>query len=505
MSIEICRDLWNKEKELKKNSIYLLGDDENDRGFEFFVLIDPDDPGNRPPFLKELHNVVINGEKVKDFIEPNPCNHKGELKKWLGTNTDDDLYPINWLKIAIERYPYRLFVVIDENNWSKDSKSPLNGIPLHNFLKKRICWISKEEFKNRIYSNNGDANAELEIYKLWLYTKWIKHVVTEIREIEGINCIHFFFNERESKEKFYVPDTLPGCFRAEQSPESEKIDALDTEQPLKPPDIELTFDCQFKKVDQKINDIENKIIIYYERHGDFYRFKKSVSSWHCFHKTLSKNVYYSENLSGSLSYFNQVYDCRSNINEYKAKFLFLKLAEQALFRIGIVDERFQDWWGQLPVDRAGSLHQSRIKPIYLIDQNNYGQKIFPSHGFYSKLIEEKKDDKHKQFKMYDYPNVEAESIESQLWPGNQRGLDMIMIHQGILDKWKENNKTKEALTSEILDLKELVPFVIITSGRGEPENLPGGIKYLGFSGLEACMVGTHFEKLSLMRQAMILL
>jgi hypothetical protein len=197
-----------------------------------------------------------------------------------------------------------------------------------------------------------------------------------------------------------------------------------------------------------------------------------------------------------------VFASRANVKEYKAKFFFLKLAEQALLRIGISDERFQDWWIQLPVDRAGSLHQSRINPIYLEDRNKFGQKDFPSHGFYYSV---KKLGK-KETKIFSYPDKDNEiTSASQLWPEDQRGIDMILIHQGILDKWKGNNKTKDILTREILDLKESIPFIIITSGRGKPDNLPEGVKYLGFSGLEACMVGTYFEKLNLMRQVMILL
>jgi hypothetical protein len=61
-------------------------------------------------------------------------------------------------------------------------------------------------------------------------------------------------------------------------------------------------------------------------------------------------------------------------------------------------------------------------------------------------------------------------------------LYLLIIHQGIFDKIKETNPRKL-----ILDLKDSFPFIQITSGRGKPENVPKGEKFIEFSNIEQVM------------------
>jgi hypothetical protein len=58
-------------------------------------------------------------------------------------------------------------------------------------------------------------------------------------------------------------------------------------------------------------------------------------------------------------------------------------------------------------------------------------------------------------------------------------IDVCIIHQGILDDLK-STRPEQALTV----LRDLVPFVIVDSGRGIPPGLPQTQKFLPFSLLD---------------------
>ena len=472
MSDEICRCLWEQEKELKKHSVYMPVKYEEDSGFEFFVLCDPDETGSRTSFLKELHNLVVNG--IGDFVEP---ENKMELKKWLGTNSDDDpmLTPLNWLKVAIERYPYRLFLVIDPGKWESNGKTPIENENLHKFLKKRICWIDKKEFYR--------DNTNLEKMKTWLTGLWISHILRNIREYQDIGDIFIRPHAMNISETSYIPSTLP--FDRDIEPKS----CYDS----------LAFNLKNPGDGLKKNERDaNFPILFFSRHGDFWEFGKVKDDRWDFNEeivTNSANIIYSENLSGSLSFFSRFLTALEKIEEIKSELFLLKMIEQASFRIGISDERFQEWWGKLDTMRSGSIFQSRLTAIYWDNENRYGQKNFPRHQAYCCY---KSNSSHG----IEWGEGKGEDFK-ELWPQHQRGMDILIIHQGILDKWGET-KNQSELTKNILNLKEHFPFVVITSGRGMPENLPFGVKFLPFSGIEMCMVGSYFERITLFRQLMSL-
>lgn len=477
MAGEICGDLWikEKEKELKKHSIYMLDDDEHDRGFEFFVFIDSGDDKNRPYFLKELYNVAINGEVGKGFAV---LGHKDELKKWLGINSNDDkrLTPLNWLKIAIERYPYRLFVVIDPGKWENNGKTPIENENLHKFLKKRICWIDKKDFYL--------ANSNLEKMKTWLAGLWISHILKDIREYQDIGDIFIRPHAMNISEISYIPATLP----------------FDRDLKSKRYYDSLVYNLKNPGDGLKKNDGDaNFPVLFFSRHGDFWELGKvEVGRWNLDEEleSIKKNVIYSENLSGSLSFFSQFLTALENIGKSKSELFLLKMIEQSLYRIGIADERFQEWWGNLDIRRSGSIFQSRLTALYWEGENRYGQKKFPGHRVYCCF-------KYNDSFDIDWGKGKGKNFK-KLWPGNQRGMDILIIHQGILDKGVKP-KTKSKLTENILNLKDHFPFVVITSGRGNPENLPFGVKFLPFSGIEMCMAGGYFERITLFRQLMALI
>jgi len=90
---------------------------------------------------------------------------------------------------------------------------------------------------------------------------------------------------------------------------------------------------------------------------------------------------------------------------------------------------------------------------------------------------------------FDLENIEADKF------------DVMIIHQGILDKVMKN-PTKEKLSILLKNIKEKIPFVIITSGRGEPENIPVDAKFLAFSNIETFLLKDYPEKFLLSQIAM---
>jgi hypothetical protein len=139
-----------KKDELKQHSIFILPDDK-DTDYEFYVLVGDDKSDNE--FLKELFNFLnTSNNKFADY------KHKEELKKWLGITNDAYLTPLNWLKIAIERYPYRLFVAVDNPDEYKKASQKSK------FLNQRICWIKREDL-GRAFLNEKGVNL-LEIKKV---------------------------------------------------------------------------------------------------------------------------------------------------------------------------------------------------------------------------------------------------------------------------------------------------------------------------------------------------
>ncbi len=63
-------------------------------------------------------------------------------------------------------------------------------------------------------------------------------------------------------------------------------------------------------------------------------------------------------------------------------------------------------------------------------------------------------------------------------------IDMVIIHQGVLDEWVKDVEPKAFLEM----LRKKIPFVVVESGRGIPPNLPEGVKFLPFSFLHDLVI-----------------
>jgi len=497
----VCEKLKKQQNELRRNSIYFLNSNANDRDFEQFVLIDPGPKGKRCDFLQELHQVLIRDRK--SFAA---SKHKSELQQWLGSNDEQNrvLTPLNWLKIEIENYPYRLFVVVEPEIWQKNGATVFDNTFWNDatiFLKKRICWIDVQEFREKIEKFKN----ELLQLKFWFMRKWITHICINLLgfRLRYSDALVLYFSQLyERNGGSYRPATLPS--RLDIGHDQKKMEELAEKQdPLYR--LNLFDDRNLEKIDNDAIE-ESDHILFFSRHRDFFekvdnptgkQQPEKINASGAFSaksfEYLAPQVFYSESLSGSLSHFLRIVMALERDQDENSQLFLLQLIEQSLLRIAIVDERIQQKYAQLEDGRAAGIYQSRILVSYLGEPGRYGQKRKPGHRPYAKIpirVFRPVKGKGNNFVI---PNVEH---FEQLWPESQRGIDVIVIHQGILDKWKKDDNYARYM----LALKDKFPFVIITSGRGIPANLPKGIKFLPFSGLETCFVGNYFEKLTLVRQ-----
>lgn len=450
-------------QKLKQNSIFLLSyrdeeDEKNaERDFEFFVFVDPEDKPKRPDFLKVLHHCLCVNEK--EFAN---TQHKDQLKKWLNIKDDNDnlLTPLNWLKIAIERYPYRLFVVIDKDKsdckvndfsaldeefWYNDDPPPSDPSKWKRspFLYKRICWVDKKEFckikePNRIM--------------IFLKSEWIKH----LQKLKNNPNILVYIDRFDQESKGHTPKTLPPAL-------------------LKSP----TNNGQKESVSQGIFNtpgLSHSTVIF-GRHHDMYRVIKKRAEKVNTQQGAKKVVFYT-GMSGVQFQLPIV------VGE-KWENKGVGIIETCLLNIGLVDERYVQWWESLSKeDDKEILLFNRLFPV---SKPSQGFEISKNGCALTNENKIKVEDKFSTFKKVFVENADKVA------------LDVLIIHQTIWEQLSENAKLKD-----ILSTKDYIPFVVVTSGRGRPFNLSKGSKFLPFSEVEFFLMKPYPEKFLFLKTIMSL-
>ncbi len=511
--MSLCDALYKADSkalnQLRRNSIYLLGN-ESDQDFEFFVFVDPDKDDDRPVFLRELRNALFDFQSGLACPE-NETNFKQLLAKQGITEPDTFVSSLNWLKIYIDNYPYRLFVVIDKDNpdWGGTNNNPIDGDSFWSqseiagrkslFLYKRICWIDATEFHtitsdfeqfkqtstsnffSMVKSGSGKELSKESYLKLWLYLHWLKHITHRVRNLQIDSlCIEFKELTNTKKEKdFYFPGTLPKCLTTKKPDKRERS---------------IRFDLKKQKI--AYNKSGRYALLYLNRHRNYFSLKNR--EWSYDGSNANELVVYSENLSGILSYFTRIAETTKEVFSESSLFFIFSLIEAGLFRTLIMDERLQEWLGKRNEEEAGNLIQQRLFLGYLDDPGKYEQKSIPNHKYYSIL---KVNGKNRSTDPEFILSPEREKAIAKFIENDPSiaGVDVSILHHGILDKWK---KSASGPRDAIFKIKDVIPFLLITSGRGVPADLPEGIKFLPYSGLEACLNGARFEKYTLFKQIM---
>ena len=186
---------------------------------------------------------------------------------------------------------------------------------------------------------------------------------------------------------------------------------------------------------------------------------------------------YSEPLSGSQSYLNALANIKQGDNE-----LAMRLAETGLLRIVIIDERVCSF----------------------ITKHDFMRPIYDSMRI--AVVDTEKSS----------PVIDGKIASSKLKyvagmpPGNPNDFELLIIHQGVIDKWWPNH-TKEDVKlilsglRERHDGREFARFVVVTTGRGRPDNIPDDEKVLPFSLIESLLFRRYPEKVTLVNTVMNIL
>ncbi len=430
----------DKKNELKKFSIYVEKQIPQMRDYEFCVIADE---GN---------------DLVKRIIEIS----NGRNNDILRQVTDE-----------IEKYPYRLFICLSNSS---------NQIKLPSPLKERIVFISKKELES-IFQNNKN---NIEKFKTYLYYEWIKHLAGLRGQQTGVTLLVKLTGKDTSSETLpsgieklnddvkellgltpnYVPYTLPKDLRLDSQVSTSNEPY--TNNIFTDPNNFVTIENPPEssvKIRPGDNNNNNKII--YARHKSLDRFPPTCL--------------YFESLTGAAQHLLVISQLPQD--EYYKNKLIYQLVENGLINIGICDERFaQSTIFSTQIEGVAYNRYLIASGIYIIGKF-FNYQIDNIQQDYVVFIENDNNEikiglaSRQQNGEYKIINQQQNEININ--------LQFLIIHQGILDKLGKDKKGIEDLLNQI---KSKIPFVVVTSGRGRPENVPDNVKFLPFANLEATLL-----------------
>ena len=259
-----------------------------------------------------------------------------------------------------------------------------------------------------------------------------------------------------------------------------------------------------KSVDAKDDDESDPFVIKYSRHD----------------ATRSKDAVYSEALSGSQSYLNMLAmladgswvagndmgaehgkePTANNLDGKKIEAMgqVARLLENAFLRILIIDERVANFLKSHRQDRM--IETFSNMNIRVVDVEN-AKKIAdeePANATKDESLEAQSRD---ELCKLSYVTGRGDKKKDEdcrkgdilLKSGE---FDLLIIHQGVIDKWWSPHK-KEVVGDVLFNIRRRIPRVVITTGRGRPDNIPDSERVLPFSCIESSLFKRYPEKLVL--------
>lgn len=276
-------------------------------------------------------------------------------------------------------------------------------------------------------------------------------------------------------EERYV--TLPRLFGVSQKPREE--DEATWENGLLKQGILFT-----SKDEEKISHAKNSAICYW-RHGD-----KDLNDGLM---AVREKALYFEPLSGAQSYLSALTELSNDLIAVKDKNVedgaggrrinairfMTGLVENGIMRVLIMDERTKKFADEHP-DVASIFESTRI--CVLGGEEDVVARLF--QDFFEK--------RSAAF------NEKINGVSIKDW-------EILIIHQGIIDKMFDGLDKKTTIEYFYAWLKKNMRYVVITTGRGAPPNIPSDVRVLPFSVIESTLFKRYPEKLLLVDTVMNML
>ena len=193
---------------------------------------------------------------------------------------------------------------------------------------------------------------------------------------------------------------------------------------------------------------------------------------------IGKNIY-TEALSGAQFHFSTL---ESPMSDYRAFKLIFQILETSFTRILIADERVSEFYKRCSSEKRELINEMGVTIPFVLNFNieKDEMKIM--------LTDEEIKVNNERNSSVTFDN------EITLKTGESK-YDVLIIHQGILDKlWKNKDNIKQNLCK----VKQTIPFIAITSGRGTPSELPDYEKFIPFSELREFFIKDYPEKILLL-------
>ncbi len=389
--------------------------------------------------LKNLELRCLNGIKVYEGkinieeIKNNPPYSKFVVFS-LSENTIEKFFNgIVKDEYILETLPYRIFVVKDKDEGELESE----------FLKKRICILSYDEWKEikKYVNNKKPREAVVELYK-----KWIEHLAS-------------FYDKKDPQFEVWIKihgqlgKTLPEPVREKYENIVRSLFPLNSQSKPSNSEILSNYFINVKFIDELSQELpQDKIVILYTRHAQ----ERELIN--------SKGYFYYEDFSGDSPSFSMYYHWPQD--EIEKKLRACLLVENALLGLMIVDER-----------------AFKAVSNYIENRETYFNlmKLF----FINKFIGDKEVtvcELQNYTVSYNIKKSNKIKIQNSFIPVPK--LSFLVIHQGVLDKAFSDSSQKN-LEEKVNKLKEVFPFIVVTSGRGKPQNLPKNSKFILLSDILA--------------------